>query len=66
MDNYGKQIEDGKILDWIKSESVPLFNNSEDVMEIVSPVYIADERLGWVRIALSKKEQLENTETLTR
>ncbi|MES9925210.1 MAG: EAL domain-containing protein [Candidatus Thiodiazotropha endolucinida] len=66
LDNYGKQIEDGKILDWIKKESVPLLKNSEDVMEIVSPVHIADERLGWVRIALSKKGQLENTEKLTR
>ncbi|MEW8049131.1 MAG: EAL domain-containing protein [Candidatus Thiodiazotropha sp.] len=66
LDNYGKRLEDGKILEWIKTESAPLLSNSEEVMEIVSPVYIADETLGWVRIALSKKVQLENTLKLTQ
>ncbi|MES9971712.1 MAG: HAMP domain-containing protein, partial [Candidatus Thiodiazotropha sp.] len=66
LDNYGKQLEDQKILDWIKQQRVPLFINSDEVMEVVSPINISDERLGWVRIALYKKAQLENTAQLTQ
>jgi diguanylate cyclase (GGDEF)-like protein/PAS domain S-box-containing protein len=66
LDNYGKQIEEREILQWINTKSIPLLINSEEVIEIVSPVLIADENLGWVRIALSKKVHLENTTKLTQ
>ena len=66
LDSYGKQLEEREILDWIEKQSAPLLINSEELMEIVSPVHIADERLGWVRIALFKKAQLENTQKLTQ
>ncbi|MES9946949.1 MAG: EAL domain-containing protein [Candidatus Thiodiazotropha sp.] len=66
LDSYGKQLEEREILDWIEKQSAPLLINSEELMEIVSPVHIADERLGWVRIALFKKAELENTQKLTQ
>lgn len=66
LDNYGKRIEESAILDWINTESSPLIIDSEEVIEAVSPVYIADEHLGWVRIALTKQVQLQNTANLTR
>ncbi|MEW8251832.1 MAG: EAL domain-containing protein [Candidatus Thiodiazotropha sp.] len=64
--NYGKPIEEREILDWIRTRSTPHLINAEEVMEIVTPVLIGDERLGWVRIALFKKVQLENTANLTK
>jgi diguanylate cyclase (GGDEF)-like protein/PAS domain S-box-containing protein len=66
LDNYGKKIEERRILQWIESKSTPLLIDSEEVVEIISPVFIADENLGWVRIALFKKVQLENTAKLTQ
>lgn len=64
--SYGKQVEETEITDWIKTQSTPLLINTDEFMEMVSPVNIADERLGWVRIALSKTAQLENTANLNQ
>ncbi|MES9969925.1 MAG: EAL domain-containing protein [Candidatus Thiodiazotropha sp.] len=64
--DYGKKIEEAAIVDWIGSQSSPLFIDTAELMEIVTPVEIADEKLGWVRIALFKKAQLENSANLTQ
>jgi diguanylate cyclase (GGDEF)-like protein/PAS domain S-box-containing protein len=66
LNSYGKRIESKEILEWVKTQSAPHIISSEEDMEIISPIHIADERLGWVRIALSKRAQLENTTNLIR
>ncbi len=64
LNSYGKRIEDKEILQWISTQSAPHISSSEESMQIISPIHIADERLGWVFIALSKRAQLENTTNL--
>ncbi|MCU7933252.1 MAG: EAL domain-containing protein [Candidatus Thiodiazotropha sp. (ex Dulcina madagascariensis)] len=65
LDDYGKRLEIHEILNWISKESTPLLLESQSAMEIVSPIFIADEILGWVRIGLSRRDQLLNSAKMT-
>ncbi|MCU7849236.1 MAG: EAL domain-containing protein [Candidatus Thiodiazotropha sp. (ex Lucinoma kastoroae)] len=65
LGEYGTHLENPEILGWISKETTSLILESQSAMEIISPIFIADELLGWVRVGLSRRDQLINTVKMT-
>jgi diguanylate cyclase (GGDEF)-like protein/PAS domain S-box-containing protein len=64
--HYGQRLSDERVLSWIATESKALVHQKQHILEVVSPILIADELLGWVRIGLSRQAQLQNIYQMTK
>ncbi|MEJ2619446.1 MAG: EAL domain-containing protein [Candidatus Thiodiazotropha sp.] len=60
LSRYGETIGDALVLSWIENESKVLVHEKKRTLELVSPIYIADDVTGWVIIGLSLQPQLHN------
>ena len=65
LNGYGTRLSDSTVLNWISHAKTPLVHQKQNILEAVSPIMIADELIGWVRIGLSKEVQLHNTHKMT-
>ncbi|MCG7916115.1 MAG: hypothetical protein N0E37_00005, partial [Candidatus Thiodiazotropha taylori] len=65
LSRYGERIEDNTILQWVGRENKALLQQKTKILELVSPIQIADEVTGWVIIGLSLSSQLDTIETMS-
>jgi diguanylate cyclase (GGDEF)-like protein/PAS domain S-box-containing protein len=65
LSHYGQQLQDPVIQNWISSESTTLVKQNPEVLEVVTPIFIGERPLGWVRVGISRAVERQHTATMT-
>jgi diguanylate cyclase (GGDEF)-like protein/PAS domain S-box-containing protein len=65
LSRYGETIDDASVRYWVEIESKPMMHQQQNVLELVSPIHMADEVTGWVIIGLSLKPQFYNIKRMS-
>jgi diguanylate cyclase (GGDEF)-like protein/PAS domain S-box-containing protein len=65
LGQYGVRISDEAVLNWIRKEDTTLVLEKQNMLEVVAPIRIAEEVIGWVHIGLSRQIQIQNIERMT-